>query len=235
MSLDFRLELPMRSFDFNIEGKYENGITAVFGPSGAGKTSLLKMLAGLVKPGNGFIQLNGRILTDSEKGIFVPPQKRAIGFVFQEKLLFPHMTVKQNLTFGMRYARKRCPADKMISLSEVVELLDLPEVLDSKPAAISGGEQQRTALGRALLCAPELILLDEPFNAVDCRLRDNILTYLTKLKERVDIPMIVVSHDLPDLQKLTDTVQLIRDGQSEGYGKIEDYLIRPGLFPRIRA
>ena len=235
MSLEFNLKLPLRDFTLSIEGMYDNNITAILGPSGSGKTSLLSLIAGLVKPEQGFIRLNDRVLTDTSKQLHIPPNKRRIGFVFQEKLLFPHMTVRQNLAFGERYAAKNTEARKRLDINTVSELLDLTSVMDSKPSKISGGEQQRTAIGRALLCSPELILLDEPFNAVDSALRDSILLYLRRLRDELEIPMIVVSHDLADMQKLTNTAQLVRAGRSEGYGKLNEVVETQALFPQRRA
>jgi molybdate transport system ATP-binding protein len=235
MSLEFSIELPRNCIDFKLEGRYKNRITAVYGPSGSGKTTFLLLLAGLLKPASGVISLNGRKLTDTSKGLYVPVNKRRIAVVFQEKLLFPHMSVRQNLCFGEGCAKKFGASGPGLNLDTVIELLDLSNILDSRPDRISGGEQQRTAIGRALLCSPELLLLDEPFNAVDNSLRSNILRYIKRLRDELNIPMIVVSHDLPDLQSLTDTVQLIRKGRSEGYGRISEILIRTDLFTQKHA
>ncbi|MDC7124561.1 MAG: ATP-binding cassette domain-containing protein [Spirochaetales bacterium] len=205
-------------FNFCMKAQYEKDITAIFGPSGAGKTTLIKLLAGLLKPDSGKIILNDQVLTDVENGICLPPEKRSMGIVFQEKLLFPHMTVKQNLCFGVRYAKR-----STVKLDEIIEVLGLSKLLNSYPCNISGGEQQRTAIGRALMCSPQLLLLDEPFNAVDYTLRSEILVYLKRCKVIFNIPMIVISHDPEDLKKLTDTVQLIDNGHSGGYGNIYEF------------
>ncbi len=215
MGLQFELKLKRGDFNFDVSGSYDRHITAVFGPSGAGKTTLIRLLAGLIKPDSGKIILNDRVLTDTDKKTHVPVNKRAMGIVFQDQLLFPHMTVKQNLCFGAKYTAK-----KTLKLEEVVKLLGLSDLLDCYPGSISGGEQQRTAIGRALMCAPEILLLDEPFNAVDYSLRSDILMYLKRLRDQLDIPMIVISHDPADLKQLADTVQLIRKGRSGGYGNI---------------
>ena len=219
MALKFQLELPRRSFTINLSGEFRDGITGIYGPSGAGKSSLFRMIAGLEIPRNGSIELAGRMITDTEKHIRVHPSKRKTGVVFQEKYLFPHMSVKENLLFGKRYRKH-----DSLPLNTVVELLDLSKLLDSRPEKLSGGEQQRTAIGRALLPSPEILLLDEPFNALDRELRGNILYYLKKLKDELNIQMLVISHDLPDIQRLTDTIYLIRDGRCEGFGRIADLL-----------
>ena len=217
MSLRFDLTLPRRHFELRLAADFGKEMIGVFGPSGAGKTSFFNLLAGLARPTGGRIVLNGRVLTDVETGVFVPASKRRIGVVFQEKLLFPHLSVRENLLFGRKYAK-----DPRISLEAAAELLDLTALLDSRPAAVSGGEQQRTAIGRALLTSPELLLMDEPFNAVDLALRRSILPYLKRLKAELDIPVLVISHDLPDIQRLTDLVYLIENGRSTGFGRIMD-------------
>lgn len=218
MSLHFDLQMPRRDFTLNIEGEFGDQTIGIFGPSGAGKTSFFSLLAGLEKPEKGKIILNGRVLTDTEKGIFVPVHKRHIGVVFQEKLLFPHMTIKENILFGERYSK-----DKTLGLDEVAELLGLRSLLDSMPHEVSGGEQQRTAIGRALLTSPDMLLLDEPFNAMDNSLRATILPYLRNLRDQLQIPFLVISHDLPDIQRLTDKIYFMDQGRCAGFGESLDY------------
>ncbi len=226
MSLVFDLTIPRRDFPLSLKGEFADSTVGIFGSSGAGKTSFFSLLAGLEKPSQGGITLNGRVLTDTEKGIFVPPQKRRIGVVFQDKLMFPHMTIRENLLFGVPYVKK-----KRVALDDVVDLLDLGNLLDSMPHEVSGGEQQRTAIGRALLTSPELLLLDEPFNAVDSSLRYKILPYLRKLRDKLGIPMLVISHDLPDIQKLTNRVYLIEKGECRGDGELFELLGRGSVLP----
>ncbi len=217
MALQFDLTLPRRDFTLRAEGEFGRGITGIFGHSGAGKTSLFHMLCGLELPERGFIRLNGRILTDRERKIQVPVHKRRIGVVFQDKRLFPHMTVRENLLFGTKYLKER-----RVSLDDAVDLLELAPLLDSYPREISGGEEQRTAIGRALLTSPELLLLDEPFSGVDNSRRIALLPYLKRLRDGLDIPMLVISHDLPDIQKLTSTVYLMEKGRCIGHGDVFD-------------
>jgi molybdate transport system ATP-binding protein len=218
MSLQFDLQLPRRNFTLNIDGEFGDQTIGVFGPSGAGKTSFFSLLAGLEKPVSGKIVLNGRVLTDTDKGIFIPVHKRNMGVVFQEKLLFPHLTIRENILFGERYALK-----KSIGLEEVTELLGLSPLLDSMPFEVSGGEQQRAAIGRALLTSPDMLLLDEPFNAMDNSLRATILPYLRNLRDELHIPFLVISHDLPDIQRLTDKIYFMDQGRCAGFGDSLDF------------
>ena len=226
MSLVFDLTLPRRDFELSLQGEMGDTATGVFGPSGAGKTSFFSLLTGLETPASGRIVLNGKVLTDMEKGISLPANKRRIGVVFQDKLIFPHLSIRENLLFGERYVKKR-----KISLEDVVDLLDLSTLLDSMPHEISGGEQQRTAIGRALLTSPELLLLDEPFNAVDNTLRTRILPYLKRVRDTLKIPMLVISHDLPDIQRLTSQVYLIEKGRCRGSGDLFDLLGEGRVLP----
>lgn len=219
MSIDFNLKLPRRDFDLDLTGSFNNGITGIFGPSGAGKTTFFNLLAGIETPEEGAVSLNGRVLTDTAQMISVPIHKRQIGVVFQDKLLFPHLSVKKNLLFGVPFTKS-----KKISFDEVVDFLNLSSILNSKPRDISGGEQQRTAIGRALLTSPELLLFDEPFNAVDYSLRATILPYIKRLNEMMDIPILVISHDLSDLQCLTNQVYSISRGKEQSTGDISAYI-----------
>ncbi len=218
MSLSFDFTLPRRDFLLELQGEFGDTTIGIYGPSGAGKTSFFSVLTGLEKPEKGRIVLGDRVLVDTEKGIFVPVHKRRIGVVFQEKLLFPHLTVKENILFGERYA-----PEKHIELDEVAELLGLPGLLDSMPSEISGGEQQRAAIGRALMTSPDMLLLDEPFNAVDNSLRATILPYLKNLRDRLDIPFLLISHDLPDIQRLTDQIYFMDQGRCAGFGRSIDF------------
>ena len=215
MSLEFDVTLPRRDFTIQLSGCFGRETVGIYGPSGAGKTSLFSMLLGLEKPDTGRIVLNGRVLTDTARDTFIPPNRRRIGVVFQEKLLFPHLSIRENILFGERYVD-----EKRIQLNSVADLLDLTPMLDSRPSEISGGEQQRTAIARALLTSPQLLLLDEPFNAVHTELRMAILPYINRLISELKIPMLVISHDLPDIQRLTTTVYLINRGECSGFGNI---------------
>lgn len=207
MSLEFDIKLPRLNFNLELNGHFDKGITGIYGASGAGKTSLFNILAGLEKPTQGFVKLNNRVLTHVDNKIYIPVHKRRIGVVFQDNLLFPHLTIQENLLFGERYSLK-----KKVDFNKIIELLDLKSVLQAKPHQISGGESQRTAIGRAILTSPELLLLDEPFNAVDFSLRSNILKYIKVLNKELDIPILVISHDFDDLKFMTTKLYKIKLG-----------------------
>ena len=211
--------LPRKNFDVVFHENFSDGITGIFGPSGSGKTSLLHAISGLELPRRGCIKIGERIVFDAEKRVNLPVEKRNIGYVFQEGRLFPHMNVEKNLLYGLKKN-----GNNKVSFEKVVDLLNLKHLLKSKPSQISGGERQRTALGRTLLSSPDILLLDEPFSAVDTNLRDQILPFIMRIQQKVKIPMLVVSHDLPDLLKLTNTLCVIKSGQCIGHGQYYDLL-----------
>lgn len=211
------ITIPRKQFELQLKQQFDRGITGIFGPSGSGKTSLLQAIAGLTKPASGSIVLEGSTLFHHQDKINQPVEKRQIGYVFQEGRLFPHLSVYQNLNYGYR-------AGSSVAFDEVIDLLQLRPLLNSKPHQISGGERQRTALGRSLLASPKILLLDEPFSAVDTRLRSQILPFILKVQQQVQIPILVVSHDLPDLLKLTHTLCILQRGQCLGHGVYFDLI-----------
>lgn len=213
IEVDFQLK--RKNFMVSIGEQFGEGITGIFGPSGAGKTSLLQAIAGLAVPEKGKISIKNKPIFNTEKKINLPVNKRNIGYVFQEGRLFPHLNIEKNLLYGVK---KNIP--QKINFDKVVNMLNLKHLLHSKPANISGGERQRVALGRSLLASPDILLLDEPFSAVDVRLRSQILPFLLKIHRQTTIPILVVSHDLPDLLKLTNKLCIIRDGKCIGH---DDY------------
>ncbi len=208
MSFKFDLKLLRNSIEFNYSGQFDLGITGILGSSGSGKTTFFNLISGLQKADEGFICLNKRLLTDTYKNIQIPIHRRRVGYVFQDNLLFPHKTIEENLLFGRPYAKKN-----RVNFEEIVDLLNLSSILSSKPHEISGGEGQRTAIGRAILSSPDILLLDEPFNAVDYTLRSEILTYIKTLNKKLKIPILVISHDYSDLKMLTDRFYIIERGQ----------------------
>ncbi|MEL6255847.1 MAG: molybdenum ABC transporter ATP-binding protein [Bacteroidota bacterium] len=222
--LELDIILARNNFDLEIRETFAEGITGIYGPSGAGKTSMLQAIAGLVKPKKGYIQIGGKALFDARQKLHIPIEKRHIGYVFQEGRLFPHMTVEKNLRYGQKKN-----GNHQVSFEEVVELLKLDRLLDRKITQISGGESQRTALGRSLLSSPDLLLLDEPFSAVDMVLRKQILPFIIRIQQKFRIPILVVSHDLPDLLKLSDRLCLIRDGKVIGHARYHELLKKPEL------
>jgi len=222
--IEVDIQLPRRRFDLIIQETFGPGITGLYGSSGAGKTSLLQAIAGINTPKEGRIVVNDRVLFDSQKRIHIPIEKRHIGYVFQEGRLFPHLTVEQNLNYGIKEN-----STLEVSFKEIIDLLQLESLLKQRPNQISGGERQRTALGRALLSSPSLLLLDEPLSAIDIRLRQPILSFLSTIQTRLQIPMLIISHDLTDLLKLTDALCIIEGGKCIGHGKHEALCVRPEL------
>jgi molybdate transport system ATP-binding protein len=187
------------------------GITALFGPSGAGKSSLLNLIAGLDRPASGFIRIDGETLYDSGSGINLPVHKRRIGYVFQDALLLPHISVRQNLLYGFKHGG--------LELTAIAEFLGLTPIMDRRPATLSGGERQRVAIGRALLSSPRLLLMDEPLSNLDMDRKREIFPYIEQLQDRFGIPVILVSHAAEEVARLANHVVMIRDGKvtAEGY------------------
>ncbi|MDJ0472747.1 molybdenum ABC transporter ATP-binding protein ModC [Pantoea eucalypti] len=190
------------------------GITAIFGVSGAGKTSLINAISGLTQPQRGRIQLNERLLFDAEQKIALPPEKRRIGYVFQDARLFPHYRVRGNLQYGMAPAMKA-------QFDSLVSLLGLEALLPRFPLSLSGGEKQRVAIGRALLTAPDMLLLDEPLASLDLPRKRELMPYLQKLAKQVDIPMLYVSHSLDEILHLADNVLVLDAGKVKAFGPLE--------------
>jgi molybdate transport system ATP-binding protein len=199
----------------------DGGVTALFGRSGAGKSTAVGAIAGTFRPRQGRVVIAGRTVLDTERGIFVRPEQRRAGMVFQDARLFPHMSVRDNLLFGWRRApRKAAPAE----IDAVVALLGLERLLERRPTALSGGEKSRVALGRALLCSPDILLLDEPLAALDAERRAEILPYLERLRDRSGLPMLYVSHALDEVARLADGIVVIKDGRSVLQGSVFDVL-----------
>lgn len=190
------------------------GITAIFGVSGAGKTSLINAISGLTQPQRGRIQLHDRLLFDAEQKIALPPEKRRIGYVFQDARLFPHYRVRGNLQYGMAPAMKA-------QFDSLVSLLGLEALLPRFPLSLSGGEKQRVAIGRALLTAPDMLLLDEPLASLDLPRKRELMPYLQKLAKQVDIPMLYVSHSLEEILQLADNVLVLDAGKVKAFGPLE--------------
>lgn len=190
------------------------GITAIFGVSGAGKTSLINAISGLTQPQHGRIQLKDRLLFDAEQQISLPPEKRRIGYVFQDARLFPHYRVRGNLQYGMAPGMKA-------QLDNLVSLLGLEALLPRFPRSLSGGEKQRVAIGRALLTAPDMLLLDEPLASLDLPRKRELMPYLQKLAKQVDIPMLYVSHSLEEILQLADNVLVLDAGKVKAFGPLE--------------
>lgn len=192
-----------------------SGITAIFGVSGAGKTSLINAISGLTRPDQGRIVLNERVLYDAEKKICLPPEKRRVGYVFQDARLFPHYNVLGNLRYGMAKSMSG-------QFDKLVTLLGIEPLLDRLPGGLSGGEKQRVAIGRALLTAPELLLLDEPLASLDIPRKRELLPYLQRMAREINIPVLYVSHSLDEILHLADKVMVLEAGTVKAFGNLED-------------
>ena len=218
MTLTVDVEKTLGEFSVAANFTSDSGTTALFGPSGAGKTSIANMIAGLLKPGRGRIELDGEVLFDSAAGINVPAHRRGAGYVFQDGRLFPHFSVRRNLDYG-RWMR-RLPRDAA-AFGHICELLDIGALLDRRPGALSGGERQRVALGRALLMKPRLLLLDEPLASLDRARKREILPYFERLRDEAKVPMIYVSHDPDEVRRIASRVVLLEDGRVKATGGTE--------------
>ena len=202
------------------------GVTALFGRSGSGKTTLVNIIAGLLAPEEGEVQLGDTVLTDTRRQLAVPAQRRHIGYVFQDARLFPHLTVAGNLRYGLRRAARR---PQFIGFEEVVALLGLGALLERRPHRLSGGERQRVALGRALLSQPRLLLLDEPLAALDAARREEVLPYLVALRDRLSVPMVYVSHQFEEVLQLATWIVLLESGNVLAHGPVDEISLRPEL------
>jgi molybdate transport system ATP-binding protein len=215
-----RVDVTKQLGEFSLSASFESEgrVTGLFGASGAGKTSLVNMIAGLLKPDRGVISLDGETLDDIAAHVHVPPHRRRIGYVFQDARLFPHLNVRQNLDYGRRMNRL---ADDPAQRSRVTELLDIGSLLDRRPGKLSGGERQRVALGRALLSKPRLLLLDEPLGSLDEGRKVEILPYLIRLRDEANVPMVYVSHDAAEMRQLATQIVMLRDGQVTALGGVK--------------
>lgn len=190
-------------------------ITALYGPSGAGKTSMVNILAGLLRPDAGRVELNGRVLFDSQAKVNLPPERRRVGCVFQDGRLFPHLSVRSNLLFG----HKLVPQERRrLELDEVVGLMGIGHLLERRPATLSGGEKQRVGVGRALLTSPDLLLMDEPLASLDQERKNEVLPFLARLPRELDIPIVYVSHSIEEIEFLGARVIAVRGGRAEAAG-----------------
>jgi molybdate transport system ATP-binding protein len=212
MSLEVEAATQLGEFTLNANFASDGKITALFGRSGAGKTTLVNVIAGLIRPERGRVVLDGTPLLDTERGIDVPAHLRRIGYVFQEGRLFPHLTVKQNLTYGRWFA----PSELRQDPAAIVDLLDLHPLLRRGTAQLSGGEKQRVAIGRALLASPRLLLMDEPLSSLDEARREEVMPFLERLRDQARVPIVYVSHSIAEVKRLATTLVLIEAGRITG-------------------
>ena len=215
-----KVDIAKQLGEFTLEASFtsEGRVTGLFGASGAGKTSLINIIAGLLKPDRGVVTLDGEVLDDTAAHVHVPPYRRRIGYVFQDARLFPHLDVRQNLDYGRRMNGL---AEDAAQHKRVVDLLDIGALLDRRPGKLSGGERQRVAFGRALLSKPRLLLLDEPLGALDEGRKLEILPYLVRLRDEAGIPMVYVSHDAAELRQLATQIVMLKGGRITAFGGVK--------------
>ena len=213
------LRLPLASFTLEFDTVLEAPMTAIFGASGSGKTSLLEVIAGLRRPAAGSVRLDGQLLTDTTAGLFIPPQQRAIGYVPQDGALFPHLSVRANLLYGANSTRPHPPG---LNFAHVTEVLEIAALVERAPATLSAGEKQRVALGRALLAAPRLLLLDEPLAGLDLPLRERLLPYLLRVRDEFALPMLYVTHSPDEVMALCSEVLVLERGRIIRHGRPPD-------------
>jgi molybdate transport system ATP-binding protein len=230
-----RLMLDIRkqrgSFELTLQTTLHDGVMALFGRSGCGKSTVINLIAGLLKPDSGRIQFDDTLWFDSDAGIDVPAEQRRIGYVFQNARLFPHYSVAGNLRYGLQRTRNKV----RIPFDQVVSLLGLETILERKPRQLSGGEQQRVALGRALLSQPQLLLLDEPLASLDQARREEVLPYLERVRDVWRIPMIYVTHQFEEVVRLSNEVVLLEQGKAIAQGALTDISLQPALRQIIGA
>ncbi|AUA58680.1 Spermidine/putrescine import ATP-binding protein PotA [Achromobacter spanius] len=218
MSINIQIARRMVSGDrhFQLDAAFTSSSKriALFGPSGAGKSLTLRAVAGLLRPDAGRIEINGRVLFDSQAGICLPAQARRVAYLFQDYALFPHLTVAQNIAFGLRRGWRNPPRREVgPEARRWVDAFELGAIVGSYPGEISGGQKQRVALARALMLQPDILLLDEPFSALDSHLRGRMRQELSALQRQLDVPMLLITHDPADVDALADEVFEVRDGK----------------------
>lgn len=228
MSISVTLQHDIGDFRLDAQFEASSGVTAIFGRSGSGKTTLINAIAGLIRSNSGHIRLKDRTVFDSARGVNLAAHKRRIGYVFQDARLFPHLNVRQNLLYAQRFHRR-------IHLPEqdVIEMLGIHKLLQRHPGALSGGERQRVAIGRALLSAPDILLMDEPLAALDAPRKEEILPYLERLRDRADLPILYVSHAMSEVARLANTLVLIESGKTRQSGPLPQMLSDPEIAPLI--
>jgi len=223
------VDLHHRQGDFTLQTCFQSQgrLTALFGPSGSGKTTLVNIIGGLVRPSEGRVVVKGRVLVDTGHDVFVPKHRRRIGYVFQEARLFPHLNVRRNLLFGRWFTPRR---ERIADPGVIVELLGIGHLLDRWPATLSGGERQRVAIGRALLSDPQLLLMDEPLASLDEERKAEIYPYIERLRDEGNVPMVLVSHSVPEIARLATSIVVLNDGRVTASGAAAEILRHTKLF-----
>jgi molybdate transport system ATP-binding protein len=229
--MSFSVAIRHRLGDFELDAAFEGHgrLVALFGPSGSGKTSIVRAIAGLIRPQEGRIVANDRVLSDAKHGIFLKPHQRRIGYVFQDARLFPHLTCRQNLLFGRWFT----PApERYVDVEQVIDLLGIGHLLARQPGTLSGGERQRVAIGRALAASPRLLLMDEPLASLDEKRKAEILPYIERLRDEMSIPIVYVSHSVAEVARLADQIVLLEDGKVAASGDAAEVMARTELLAR---
>ncbi len=223
-----RVQVAQAYPGFTLDASFSapRGITALFGKSGSGKTTIVNAVAGLLRPDSGRVEVQGRVLLDTAAGVFVPPRRRRIGYVFQDARLFPHLTVRDNLLYGRRFAPRDAAGEDP---ARIIDMLDIAPLLARRPAGLSGGERARVAIGRALLSRPGLLILDEPLAALDEGRRAEILPYLERLRDTSQVPMLYISHAMAEVSRLATTLVLIEAGRVVAAGPLADLSADPAI------
>ncbi len=224
LNLAFSKSYP--GFRMEVEARFSPGVTAVFGPSGSGKTTVLNCIAGFTVPDSGVISLDGRTVYSSHPKVRVPPERRGIGYIFQDGLLFPHMSVGDNIRYGYKL---RQPNERAIAPDDLVELLELGHLVERRPESLSGGEGQRVALARALATSPSLLLLDEPLSSLDMGLRGRVLRYLKAVHSQLSIPMVYVSHSISEVLAISGEALVLDRGRQVTFEAVRNALVQPGV------
>ncbi|UWP97102.1 molybdenum ABC transporter ATP-binding protein (plasmid) [Aliiroseovarius crassostreae] len=230
--LDVWLKHRFSGLDLDLEFTAPDGLTVLYGASGSGKTTVVNAVAGLLRPDQGRVVVGDEVLGDTSRGIWLPPHKRGLGYVFQEARLFPHLTVRQNLAYGGWFARRPSAPDAVASFDQVVDMLGIAPLLTRRPASLSGGEKQRVAIGRALLARPRLLLADEPLAALDQGRKSEILPYFERLRDEIALPILYVCHAPEEVARLATTVVALDQGRILKVGPAEDVLADPGFTPQ---
>jgi molybdate transport system ATP-binding protein len=210
MSFDIDVETKLGDFNIAVAFQAGPGVTALFGPSGAGKTSILNMIAGVLRPARGRIAVDGQVLFDSKSGVDLKPNHRRVGYIFQDARLFPHLSVRGNLLYG--YKRTEA-SQRYAEPDHMIELLGIGHLLTRRPVSLSGGEQQRVAIGRAMLSSPRLLLMDEPLASLDDARKQEILPYVERLRDELKIPTLYVTHAKAEVERLAGAVVAISQGR----------------------
>ncbi|HCL27430.1 MAG TPA: molybdenum ABC transporter ATP-binding protein [Candidatus Latescibacteria bacterium] len=230
MTLTLRLQRQLPEFRLDVDVICQEPVTAIYGPSGAGKTTLLNLVSGLARPDTGYVELDGDVLYCSSQGTDRPPEARRLGFVFQDDLLFPHLSVDANLRFG--YERVQ-PAERRFEPGQIIDLLEIGPLLGRPSQQLSGGERQRVALGRALLSSPRMLLMDEPLASLDQGLKSRIIPYLRHVRSDLGIPILYVSHSVAEILELTRQVLVLQQGQVLAHGDFSVVSRDPRVLPLL--